>query len=485
MTQPVSIHGRLLDIGTGGCYCCRPVTLGISQGRVCTLEDQPESPADGTLLMAPFANAHDHVRGVKPISLGSFDLPLELWLTSMTNIPPADPYLVAAAALGRQALGGVGSVMIHYTRPRDPNHLAQELEVVARAATDIGVRVAIAVAMRDRNPLGYGPEGEILAGLAPADQALIREKLVPTPLAPEAQIRLVDDLAARIESPLVTVQYGPYGMEWCSAPLLERIAARSAETGRRVHMHLLESGAQRAYLDHLHKDEPIAYLDRIGLLSPRLSVAHAVWIRPDEMDLLAARGVTVSTNASSNLSLRSGRAPVPEMHHRGVALAMGMDGFSMDDDDDAFREVRLNYLLHKGVGFEDGISPSDLLQAACYGGRRSVTGIEAGAGIGLGAPADLMVLDYAAISRDIVMDAPEAGVLLHRGTARILKQMVIAGRDVVRDGRLVGIDLAALGAELDAQVRHGVAAFRSWREVSDRLGARLRDFYQAGLLRRE
>jgi cytosine/adenosine deaminase-related metal-dependent hydrolase len=475
-------RGRLLDMPRPGQHHCRPAALSISADTFAAVDVEHDGPAD-LLLMPPFANAHDHVRGVRPISLGSFDLPLELWLTAMTNTPKVDPYLVAAAALGRQALGGVGAVMIHYTRPQDHSRVGQELETIARAAAAIGVRVAIAVAMRDRNPLGYGADETFLDLLEPVDRATVREKLVPMAASPAEQVRFVDDLADRIASPLVTVQYGPYGLEWCSAPLLALIASRSADTGQRVHMHLLESHTQREYLDSVYPHGPIRFLDEIGLLSPRLSVAHAVWLRADEMELLAERGVTVSINASSNLSLRSGIPPVREMHRRGIVLAMGLDGFSMDDDDDAFREVRLNYLLHKGVGFDQGLSVSDLLHAACYAGRHSVTGMVPGNGITPGAPADVMLLDHTAISKDLIIEADEGSLIVHRGHSGILKTLVVGGREVARDGKLVSIELDAVERELDAQVRSGASAYRSWREVSDRLGEKLRRFYMAGLHR--
>ena len=61
-------------------------------------------------------------------------------------------------------------------------------------------------------------------------------------------------------------------------------------------MHLLESRQQREYLDSVYPQGPVHFLDEIGMLSPRLSVAHAVWLREDEMELLAARGVTIAVN---------------------------------------------------------------------------------------------------------------------------------------------------------------------------------------------
>jgi len=486
MQHLYQFNGRLLDIGSSGCRCCSDVSLTISEGKISLL--QPHSPTHSaaqpsTLLMPPFANGHDHLRGVRPISLGAYDLPLELWLTSMTNIPKVDPYLVATTALGRQALGGLGTIMIHYTRPNDANDLPNELDIVARAAEKIGVRVAIAVSLRDRNPLGYGPNEEILQGLEPADRQRILTTLVPSFRTPKEQVQQVEELAAQIESPLVTVQYGPYGVEWCSDALLREIAERSALTGRRVHMHLLESPIQREYLDYLYPQGPISFLQAIGMLSPRLSVAHAVWLRPDEMEMLAANGVTVATNASSNLSLRSGVPPVAEMFRRGVPLAIGMDGFSFDDDDDAFREIRLNYMLHRGTALEAGLSLDGLLSAACYGGRASVAGLPHNKGIVAGSVGDLMELDYALISSDIPSPSDEANVVVHRATSATLKRMIVMGNQVVDHGTLVNVDLAAAERELSAQVRHYLPMFRSWQEVSARLGAQLKRYYQSGMHR--
>ena len=169
--------GKLFNVARSGCECCVSSQVTIDAERIKFVKS---CPAGTNLLMPPLANGHDHVRAIRPTALGGFDLPLELWLTHMTNIPKVDPYLTASVALGRQVLGGVGAIMIHYTRPVDRTRVLKELEC-ARAAQAIGVRVGIAVALRDINPLGYGPDEILLAGLAPPDRQLIREKLVPVP----------------------------------------------------------------------------------------------------------------------------------------------------------------------------------------------------------------------------------------------------------------------------------------------------------------
>ena len=472
------ISGRLLETEGG---TADDVALSIVDGRIGTLERRSAAGLADRVLMAPIGNAHDHGRGVKPISLGAFDLPLELWLLEMMGQPVVDPYLVALAALGRQARGGVGSIMVHYTRPQNAARIGEELLAVSRAARAVGVRVAIALALRDGHQLGYRASEAELADLAPDERAKIRAKVLGPLPSIDTQIGIVEEFAAKVDDPLVTVQYGPYGLEWCSEPLLRRVAARSAETGRRVHMHLLESRLQREYLDSAFKQGPVRFLDEIGMLSPRLSVAHGVWLRPDEMDLLAERGVTVSTNASSNMMLRSGIAAVPAMYKHHVPLAMGLDGFTLDDDDDGFRELRLNYMLHRGVALDDGIPLSAWFQAACQGGRRVVTGRDWP--LAAGQPADLLVLDYAAISRDVALPVDERRIIAQRATARHVESLFVDGREIVRAGRVLGVDLDGAQAELDAQVRRGIPGFRDWLGVSAKLRERLGRFYAAGLHR--
>ena len=473
-----STTGLLLRPGTG-CLCCGPRRLGFDATGI--TDDVPAEAASDHWILPPLANAHDHARGVRPTSLAAFDLPLEMWLAVMTGSPVADPWLVVANALGRQALSGCGAIMVHYTRPQDPAQVAAELCQVAQAARRIGVRVAIAVALRDINALGYAADGAVLATLPREVAAAVQTRLLRAPAPPAAQIRLVEDLAAELDDPLVDVQYGPYGLEWCSPELLRLVAERSALTGRRVHMHLLESPIQRAYLDAAWPQGPLRFLDEIGLLSPRLSIAHGVHLRPAEIDLLAERGVAVSIDTSSNLNLRNGLAPAAAMHRAGLRLVTGLDGFSVDDDDDALRELRLNWMLHRGVGLEEGWPLPAILQASTVAGREVLGGGRDAVPLAPGAAADLLVLRREA--DDLLLPVDEPALLAQRATRSHVRSLVVAGREVVRDGRLTGLDLDAAQAELDAQVRVGMPEAAAWRAVAQRYAAGLRAFYGAGLLR--
>ena len=88
-------------------------------------------------------------------------------------------------------------------------------------------------------------------------------------MSPKAYIELTDAIAAAIAGPKVDVQLGPAGVQWCSKPLLEAVAENSAQTGRRIHMHLLETIYQRAWADANFPDGIVRYLRDIGFLSER------------------------------------------------------------------------------------------------------------------------------------------------------------------------------------------------------------------------
>jgi cytosine/adenosine deaminase-related metal-dependent hydrolase len=269
---------------------------------------------------------------------------------------------------------------------------------------------------------------------------------------------LVDEVAAAAAGPLFDVQYGPAGVQWCSDALLTAIAEASQRCGRRIHMHLLETRYQRAWADAAYPQGIVKHLDELGVLSPRLTLAHCVWARPDELELLAERNVTIAINTSSNLHLRSGIAPVERMIAAGCCLAIGLDGSALDDDDDALRELRLWHLLHVGTGFQVAAGREQTLRAAFANGRSSVTNMAGGGAITAGAPADILILDWAAIDDDeLGHDIDPLVLMLTRASARHIREMIVAGRTVVKDGVVLGVDAPAAHAEIIAHMRKAMS----------------------------
>ena len=434
-----------------------PVGIPIDGDRIARVAPHHGS-APSLLAMPVMCNAHDHARAARASSIGAGGKPLETWLHYLAMFPAVDPYLAAAVSLSRSALGGAGVVMVHYTRVQGLTDYVTEAKAVARAARDVGVRVGFAVALRDRNPLVYGPSEPILDAMPVAAADEIRRRFLRAPLPVAEQIALVDAVAQETDTPDFNVQYGPAAVQWCSDPLLRAVAEASARTGRRIHMHCLETRYQRDWADREIPDGIIRYLDSIGFLSPRLTLAHCTYARPDELELLAERGVTISVNTSSNLGIRSGIAPLAEMKRRGCRVAFGIDGLALDEDDDSLREMRLTHLLHGGWGFEVDVSHADILTSAWRNGRFSVLNRDDGGQLTEGGPADLILLDWAHVDDDrLKSDLDPRDLLFARATARQIAEVIVGGRTIVREGHLTGIDYPAMREDLFARFRAGMS----------------------------
>jgi cytosine/adenosine deaminase-related metal-dependent hydrolase len=436
-------------------------------------------PTEPLFALPALANAHDHARPTRSSSFGTAGKPLEIWLHWLALLPAVDPYLATAVSLTRSARGGAGSVMVHYTRAQGLTDYVTEAKDVARAARDVGVRVGFAPALRDRNPLVYGPSEPILAALPADARAEVTRRFIRTPLPPKEQIALVEAVASACASEIFDVQYGPAAVHWCSGELLEGIAEASARSGRRIHMHLLETRYQREWADQNFPDGIVHYLDSIGFLSERLTLAHCAWARPDELALLAEREVTISVNTSSNLHLRSGIAPLAEMIKRGCRVALGLDGATLDEDDDALREMRLAELLHGGSGFRVDVSRAQILNAVLVNGRRSVTNRDDSGLLASGAPADLLLIDWSRLDEDRLRpDLDPLDLLFARATMWHAEELIVAGRTIMRDGTVPGIDLHAMNAELLAHFRHGIAQNATLAAALPHLERAVRDHFE-------
>jgi cytosine/adenosine deaminase-related metal-dependent hydrolase len=434
-------------------------SIAIDGARIASLTPAGDIPSEKLLALPALVNAHDHGRAIRTSSIGADAKPLESWIHYLALFPAVDPYLAAAVAFANSALGGAGTVMNHYTRAQGFTDLPTEVAEVARAARDVGVRAGFAVSMKDRNPLVYGASEPILAALPPEIRPEIEARFIRAPLSPRDYMSLVDEVAAAADGPNFNVQYGPNGVQWCSDALLQAIADASARTGRRVHMHLLETKYQRQWADAHYPHGVVRMLDEIGLLSPRLTLAHCVWARPDELELLAERGVTISVNTSSNLHLHSGVAPMIGMQKAGCKLALGIDSKALDDDDDSLRELRLSYLLHAGTGFDLVTTRQQALQNSVANGRFAVTNMSDDGAIRAGAAADILLLDWTAIDDDALRDDIDPiNLLFSRATARHIRELIVDGYSVVKDHGVTGIDYPAARQEILAQMRSGMAS---------------------------
>ncbi|MFG3592028.1 hypothetical protein [Bradyrhizobium sp. RDI18] len=165
------------------------VVLQHDNGLITSISPAPPSATGPRSLILPaFVNAHDHARPTAS-SFGALGMPLESWILRSALGTPVDPYLTAASALARSARAGCAAMMVHYTRPSGTMPLVEEAKAIARAASDVGIRIAFALAVRDQNPVVYGDSEPVLSQLSSDDRRAIEELFVRAPMSPKGLYR--------------------------------------------------------------------------------------------------------------------------------------------------------------------------------------------------------------------------------------------------------------------------------------------------------
>ena len=327
-------------------------------------------------LMPGMVNAHHHGRGLSGLLLGQPDGGLETWINHAWGRRGVDPYNMMRYTLLNLIRSGVTTVMFNQSATAR-RMVWDEAQANLRAFAEAGVRTAFSLAFKNQCYLVYGNDEDVL-GRMPEDLASgVRGIIDGSKLSTEDYLSMTADLIRDYpvnSTNMVRVLYSPQAYHWADEETLGRIAdlARAADVG--IHTHAVESYYQRLYAERLHGQTPLRRLYEIGFLGPKTSIAHGVWLTADDMALMVETGTSISHNPSSNLRLRSGIAPVLELHRQGVHVALGTDSTSINDDDDLLQEMALATRLHRppGLGVPH-LSAHQVLHMATLGGAYETT----------------------------------------------------------------------------------------------------------------
>jgi 5-methylthioadenosine/S-adenosylhomocysteine deaminase len=237
----------------------------------------------------------------------------------------------------------------------------------------------------------------------------------------------------------------------CSRDLLAEVGTLSAHHGTLVHTHASEQRAEIAIVEERTGRRNIQYFADLGLASPRLCVAHCVWVDEAEQEILAAHHVKVTHCPSSNLKLGSGIAPVAELRARGVSVSLGADGAACNNRLDMFEEMRLAAVL-QAVRQRPGALPArDVLWMATREGARAL-GLESEVGsLEAGKRADVIVVG---LDRPHLAPGPDPySTLVYAARGTDVRATIVDGDVLVRDGRPVRLDPAAVAADARDEAR--------------------------------
>ncbi|MFA5453408.1 MAG: amidohydrolase family protein [Candidatus Methanomethylophilaceae archaeon] len=209
-----------------------------------------------------------------------------------------------------------------------------------------------------------------------------------------------------------------------------------------LNFHLSETRGE--VNDHKRKTgkRPVEWLDSIGALTSNGIAAHSAWLTMNEVRLMAAAKVSVSTCPVSNMKLATGGiAPVPEFMQYGVNVSIGTDSNNTNNSLDMFSEMKILGLLQKSSRWDATVTPAQqLLDYATINGAKAIGMSNTLGSIEPGKLADLIILDGKAPNMRPLLSENIIANLVYSASSLNVKTVICQGDIIVRDGRILTLD---------------------------------------------
>jgi len=376
----------------------------------------------GAVITPGLINTHHHLYQTLTRARAQ-EADLFTWLKALypvwARLDEESEHAAARTGLAELALSGCTTVFDHhYVFPRGAGDL---IEAEMSAARELGVRL---VPSRGSMDLGESDGG-----------------LPPDSLVEDADEVLAETerLAARYPE-LVVAPCSPFSV---TGDLMRQSAELARKLGLTLHTHLAETVEEEAYCRKLYGCRPVEYLEQLGWLDGDVWCAHCVHLSDADIARFGETGTGVAHCPSSNLRLGAGVAPVRALLDASVRVGLGVDGSASNERGDLFLEVKQALLVARGRGGPEALTAREALRLGTRGSAAVLKRDDLGS-LEPGKSADFAVwrtdgLELAGA------DDPVAGLVLS-GPHRV-ERLVVAGEDVVREGRLVRADEREIAQE--------------------------------------
>ena len=424
-----------------------PGGIVVQNGRIAELVPMGGVPSTPTpsfdasrhVVLPGLVNTHHHFYQTLTRCLpAALDRTLFGWLETLypvwARLQPDALDAAVTVAMAELLLSGCTTTTDHHYV--FPPGLEDAIQIEAAAAARLGMRAVLTRGSMDLSQRDGG--------------------LPPDSVVQDMDMILADSerLIARLHDPaphaMLQIALAPCSPFSVTTRLMEETAALAARRGVRLHTHLAETADEAAFCQARFGCTPLDYLDRCGWMRPGTWLAHGIHFSDQEITRLGQAGVGVSHCACSNQVLASGTCRACALEAAGVAVGLGVDGSASNDGSNMIGEVRAAFLVQRAANGVEAVSHLDALRWATQGSADCLGRPELGR-IAVGAAADLALFTLDELRFSGAGDPLAALVLCgaHRAD-----RVMVGGRWVVEDGRIPGLDLAALMAW------HGAAARR-------------------------
>ncbi|WP_146592474.1 amidohydrolase family protein [Puniceibacterium confluentis] len=423
------------------------------------------------LMMPGLVNSHHHL-GITPLQHGAPDYALELWFAARLSMRDIDPMLDTLFSAFEMISSGVTTVQhIQGWAGGDYGRVHASASGVLAGYEAVGMRVSYCYAVREQNRFVYEADEDFCRRLPPDLAKAMGAHLADQAMSFDDFMRLFDELTDANENSRARIQLAPANLHWMTDEGLLAMKERSDATGMPMHMHLLETAYQKEYAKRRTGTTAVKHLEKLGILGPKLTLGHGVWMTEEDIEIAAHTGTCVCHNCSSNFRLRSGVLPIMMLQKRGMTVGMGMDEAGINEDRDMLQEMRMALTVHRVPGMDPAAVPTAtqvFRMASEHGAMTTAFGAEIGR-LEPGRKLDAVLLDYDSATYPYQdPDIPPLDALISRAKTKDVHAVMVDGEILYQDGKFTKVDRDAILAEI-------AKALAAPRSEGERARQRLRD----------
>lgn len=353
----------------------------------------------GRLLMPAFVNTHAHSPMTLLRGYGE-NMKLQDWLPR--RIFPFEAHLTGEAVYWGTLLAIAESLRFGIVSTSDMYYF---LDDMVRAFTESGAKANIGRGVSNMT----GEPFEVLESAKDTERMIDRWHNTA-----EGRIRIDASLHAEYTSDEQTAR---------------GLAALAKEKGVRMQVHVSETKKEREECKMRHGGRtPVRYLADTGLFDVPTIAAHCVWLEESDLPVLKEKGVTVATNPVSNLKLASGICDIAVLRRAGIAVTVGTDSVSSNNNLSMLEEMKTMSLLAKLKGDDPTlITPREAIAMATAGGAKAQGREDTGL-LQVGKRADLIMLRTDVpnmnpvhdMCNNIVLSCTDADIAMTMADGRVL-----------------------------------------------------------------
>ena len=368
--------------------------------------------AAGGIIMPGLVNTHTHV----PMSLFrglADDLPLTEWLND--HIFKAETQWLNPESVYAGTLLSCGEMLLSGTTTFCDGYFFED--AVAAAVLESGMRAVLAQGIIDFPAPGVPDPRENVTKAGQFIEAWQGKSTLITP---------------------GLFCHSPYT---CSEETLRKARIVADEKDALFQIHVAETESELREIEERYGATPVQYLHRIGILTKKTLVVHAIWVNEADISCMAENGVGISVATESQMKLASGVAPIPEFIKKGIPVGIGTDGCASNNNLDMLQEMDTTAKLHKVKRLDPtAMEARQVLTLATRNGAEAIGLGEETGSLEVGKKADLIIVDTHKPHLTPLYD-PVSHLVYAAGGSDV--------RDVIVDGRLAVNDRMILSFNLE------------------------------------